>query len=206
MWSSDSKSIALNMEGGLWNVDVASGASRLLSADPNASYPYDWSSDGKYLICTPGGGAKPSLLSLEGGGKVSSFFVSPVVVRGFRFSPDGRWVAYFMNESGQDQVYVAAFPSLNPKRQLSTTGGRYPIWQRDGKELYFVTPDSTLMAAEIRTGSSMEVSFPKPLFKLHITQNLNQYVPSGDGQMILVSERVGDQPRAEVTVTLNGLS
>ena len=98
---------------------------------------------------------------------------------------------------------VAAFPSMDQKRQISTSGGTYPVWRKDGRELYFVTPDSTLMAADIRTDHGIEVSFPKPLFKLNITINTDQYDASPDGSRFLVSDLLTDDPRREVTVVLN---
>jgi Tol biopolymer transport system component len=193
------------MDGALWVVDLATGTQRSLSRERNVTFPYDWAPDGKYLIGTPGGGAKPSLLALAGG-NVTDLFATRVAVRGFRFSPDGKWVAYFMNDSGQDQVYVAAFPAMDRKRQISTTGGRFPVWRRDGKELYFVAPNSMLMAAEIRIGAGMEASFPKPLFKLNISSNVNQYSASADGRRFLVNDLLTDDPRKEVTVVLNWTS
>ena len=175
----------------------------MLSSETDVTYPYDWSPDGKYLIGSPGGGAKPTVLYLEGDRRVTSLFASRVAVRGLRFSPDSKWVAYFLNDSGQDQVYVAAFPSMDQKRQISTSGGRYPVWRRDGRELYFLTAESTLMAADIRTDHGIEVSLPKPLFKLNVTAIMNQYAVSADGSRFLVSDVLTDDPRREVTVLLN---
>jgi WD40 repeat protein len=202
-WSADSKSIAVALDGILHSVNVATGTSQVLSRDVNVTYPYDWSPDGKYIIGNPGGGAKPSLLSLEGDRKVTSLLASQVAVRGFRFSPDGKWVAYFMNDSGQDQVYVSAFPSMDRKRQISTSGGRYPVWRRDGRELFFVAYDSTLMAADIRTDRGLELSFPKPLFRLNMATNMDQYAANADASQFLVSDLLTDDPRREITVVLN---
>jgi Tol biopolymer transport system component len=184
-------------------VNIATGTSQVLSREADVTYPYDWSPDGKYILANPGGGARPSVLWLEGDRRVTSLFASRVAVRGIRFSRDGKWVAYFLNDSGQDQVYVAGFPSMDQKRQISTSGGTYPDWRKDGRELYFVTPDLTLMAADIRTDHGIEVSFPKPLFKLNITITSNQYSASADGSRFLVSDVLTDDPRREVTVLVN---
>jgi len=202
-WSADSKSIAVALDGVLHSVNVATGTSQVLSSDVNVTYPYDWSPDGKYIIGNPGGGAKPSLLSLEGERRVTSLLASAIAVRGFRFSPDGKWVAYFMNDSGQDQVYVSAFPSMDQKRQISTSGGRYPVWRKDGLELFFIAYDSTLMAAEIGTDRGLEVSIPKPLFRLNMATNMDQYAANADASQFLVSDLLTDDPRREVTVVLN---
>ena len=65
------------------------------------------------------------------------------------FSPDGRWIAYTSNESGRTEVYVRPFPggasSGSGKWQISTGGGRYPIWSRNGRELFYENPDSRIM-------------------------------------------------------------
>ena len=203
VWSPDSKWIAVALDGELYSVNIATGTSQVLSRETDMTYPYDWSPDGKYIIGSPGGGARPTVLLLEGDRRMTSLFASPVAVRGVRFSPDGKWLAYFLNDSGQDQVYVAAFLSMDQKRQISTSGGTYPIWRKDGRELYFVTPDSTLMAADIRTDHGIEVSYPKPLFKLNVTHTANQYGASADGRRFLVSDVLTDDPRREVTVVLN---
>ena len=202
-WSADSKMIAVALDGVLHSVNIATGTSQVLSKDVNVTYPYDWSPDGKYIIGSPGGGARPSLLSLEGERKVTSLLASPVAVRGFRISPDGKWVAYFMNDSGQDQVYVSAFPSMDGKRQISTSGGRYPVWRRDGRELFFVAYDSTLMTADIRTDRGFEVSFPKPLFRLNMETSMDQYAANADASQFLVSDLLTDDPHREITVVLN---
>src|ERR1017187_2296929 len=65
------------------------------------------------------------------------------------FSPDGKWVAYESDESGRSEVYVRPFPGPGTPFPISTGGGANPRWSRDRKELYFVAPDSMLMAAPV---------------------------------------------------------
>ena len=69
-----------------------------------------------------------------------------------RFSPDGRWVAYVSNESGEQEVYVQSFPASGGKWQISTDGGAQPVWRHDGRELFYINPDRKLMSVEIKTG------------------------------------------------------
>ncbi len=64
------------------------------------------------------------------------------------FSPDGRWLAYVSDESGRDEVYMQPFPGPGGKRQISTEGGREPVWARNGRELFYRQGDE-LMAVEI---------------------------------------------------------
>jgi Tol biopolymer transport system component len=64
-------------------------------------------------------------------------------------SPDGKWLAYRSAESGLPQVYIAPFPTGNGKWQVSTNGGVFPRWRRDGRELFYLSLDSKLMTTEV---------------------------------------------------------
>lgn len=94
--------------------------------------------------------------------------------RGARFSPDGRFIAYMSNESGRDEVYVRAFDAAKPQApgaqwQISSTGGMYPTWRADGRELYYVGPAGEIMAAPIAvSGSAFEPGAPVVLFQSRI--------------------------------------
>jgi serine/threonine-protein kinase len=61
---------------------------------------------------------------------------------GVDLSPDGRWLAYHTTESGEQQVYVEAFPGPGPRIQISSTGGGSPVWRADGRELFYARPSS----------------------------------------------------------------
>jgi Tol biopolymer transport system component len=108
-----------------------------------------------------------------------------------QFSPDGHWVAYESNESGQAEVYAVPFPGPGGKRQISFRGGRFPRWRRDGKELFYVTPDRELIAAELTAGNgTLEVGRVQKLFKGIVITNTDggSYEVSADGQKFLVVE------------------
>jgi serine/threonine-protein kinase len=62
-------------------------------------------------------------------------------------SPDGHWLAYQSNETGIFEVYVRPFPGPGSKSQISTGGGRLPVWSRNGRELFFLNPDQRIMVA-----------------------------------------------------------
>ena len=84
------------------------------------------------------------------------------------FSPNGKWVAYSSTESGQAEVYVTPFPKTGAKWLVSRNGGFQARWRRDGKELFFMAPDSKLMAADVNSdGHDFEVSGVKTLFETH---------------------------------------
>ena len=205
IWSPDSKRIVVSRRQGLTEVVVSTGATRIVSSDPRVAYPYDWSPDGRYVVCNGGGGRKPMLLAVEGEGKVQPFIDNQYANRGFRFSPDGKWVVYFSDESGRLEVYVAAFPSLAPKRQISRDGGSNPSWSRDGKELFFLAPDLTVMAVRI---AGIEAGTPQPLFKMKVdlTAGLQQYEPARLGDSFLVIDRPPERPTEGVNVIMNWAS
>ena len=80
------------------------------------------------------------------------------------FSPDGRWVAYQSNASGRYEVIVRPFPNKDPAQTISHDGGKYPRWRGDGKELFFVSPDGTMMAADFDAATGRSRGVPQPLF------------------------------------------
>ena len=77
------------------------------------------------------------------------------------FSPDGRWLAYASDESGAYQVYVRAFPDKGGKWQISNGGGVYPVFSRNGRELFFRTEDNRIMVAAY-TGKGDSFAADKP--------------------------------------------
>jgi Tol biopolymer transport system component len=81
-----------------------------------------------------------------------------------QFSPDGRWMAYVSDESKSSQVYVRSFPPSGGKWRVSVGGGTEPRWRRDGKELYFITPDRKVMAVQVKLEATFEIGVPKKLF------------------------------------------
>jgi hypothetical protein len=82
-------------------------------------------------------------------------------------SPDGRWVTWQSLESGQAQVYVATFPAFGARRQVSLSGGCQPRWNRDGRELFYLTLDGKLMSVDFHwPGAAPEVTPPRLLVEL----------------------------------------
>jgi Tol biopolymer transport system component len=80
-------------------------------------------------------------------GKPEVFLQTPADERHLSLSLDGRWLACSSNESGTYQVYVRAFPDKDGKWQISNSGGAYPRWSRNGRELFFDTLDNHIMVA-----------------------------------------------------------
>jgi eukaryotic-like serine/threonine-protein kinase len=115
--------------------------------------------------------------------KPRSFMKTPVAAYDGQFSPDGRWAAYTSRESGRNEVYVVPFEttkvlssgpvsvtSPGDKWQISHAGGGYPRWRRDGREIFYLTPDNLMMAAEVELkGNSFETRKAQPLFRAAVT-------------------------------------
>jgi Tol biopolymer transport system component len=208
-WSPDSQRIAVNLlGGGIQELEVASGKNTALAPDPFTAD--DWSPDGHSLLCFEIGGSRGSRLSvlpLDGATKPRIVWDTPYLTLGFRFSPDGQFVAYTSQESGMFQVFVASFPSFGVKRQISSGGGSVPLWRKDGKELFFREPPGTLMSAEIRTGPKIEATVPRRLFPYGDNSSRptsNQFAVTADGKRFLILDPVQKTvPSAEIMVVLN---
>ena len=117
---------------------------------------------------------------------------------------DGRLIAYNSDESGRWEVYIATFPGFTQKRQVSLAGGMQPRWRRDGKELFYLAADGTMMAAEVSVNGPPMSGMPEQLFQTRLSPspNVPQYDVTADGSRFLVIEpaSVGGEP---ITFLLN---
>jgi hypothetical protein len=123
----------------------------------------------------------------------------------FRVSPDGRWIAYNSDSSGTWEAYIASFRDFTKERRISSAGGVQPQWRRDGKEVFYLSPDGKMMSVEIRPGSELEIGVAKPLFEtrlIEVKYGIHQYGVTGDGQRFLLLEPVSGAPEA-IRVILN---
>jgi eukaryotic-like serine/threonine-protein kinase len=90
-----------------------------------------------------------------------------------RFSPNARWIAYASDESGRSEIYIQPFPvppNGGSKTPISRDGGSQPRWRRDGKELFYLSPDGKLMAADVTEGPTFKASVPKTLFQVPVAE------------------------------------
>src|SRR5262245_18569591 len=156
---------------------------------------------------TRGGDTRLDLWTYDVASKKSKPFLASAFNEGLgRLSPDGKWIAYVSDETGQHQVYVRSFPDGAVKIPVSPAGGNQPEWRRHGQELFYLSPDSTLMVAWMHAqGSQIAAAAPLPLFQTHVDQTRvirNEYTVSADGQKILVIAPIGD-PSAPLVTVLN---
>jgi eukaryotic-like serine/threonine-protein kinase len=190
-----------------------SGAQNRLRDSPYTALPLDWSRDGRWLLygeVHPANARDLWALDMTATDRPPRVVAdTPAQEALAQFSPDGRWVAYQTNESGRFEVVVQPFPDAGAKWQISTAGGAAPRWSADGKELYFLAPDATLMAASVTAaGASFEAGTPVALFATRIVNggtiatNRAQYAVARDGRF-LINQPVGDAAAAPITLILN---
>ena len=141
-----------------WQRADGTGEAQRLTESKNVQFPVSWHPSGKFLAFTEQAGTTQQdlmILPMEGDeasgwkpGKPTVFLNSPFVELEPMFSPDGRWIAYFSNETGRLEVYVRPFPGPGSKWQISTDGGTYPSWSRTRQELFYSSaPDQRIMVA-----------------------------------------------------------
>src|SRR4029077_6727880 len=143
------------------------GKEELLLGEGINSRPVDWSRDGKFVVYESTGSTTGNdiwLLPMEGDHKPVPYLQTPFNEGDAQFSPDGRWMAYASNESGQPQIYVQSIPASGSKFQISNAGGVQPRWRRDGKELFYISAANKLVAVPVKMGDKVEAGTPAPLF------------------------------------------
>ena len=186
------------------NADGAQEEKSLLHDDID-KFPSDWSRDGKYILYTRH--TDLWFLSLPDL-KKSLFLKAPSVLRNGQFSPDGKWVAYASNETGKWEIYVTSFPEPRGKWQVSVGGGEQPRWRGDGRELFYLSPNSKMMAVPVTTGANFEARTPVALFQAAPRQpipifDLFVYDVSRDGQRFLINTQVKQAESAPMSIVLN---
>jgi eukaryotic-like serine/threonine-protein kinase len=214
VWSPDGRTVAFATANPGSGLDIGQGPSNLsrppdrlleLSAPP-IMYPSDWSADGRYLAYyrfDQKTGLDLWVLPLSEDAASTGRRPRAVLQNQFnesqgQFSPNGKWLAYVSDETGEPEVYVQSFPILEVKSKVSPAGGTQPRWRRDGTELFYLAPDQRLMAVTVKPGVSLELEAPRALFVTNLTYagRRQQYNVSGDGQRFLLN-----QPPAARTVS-----
>jgi len=150
-------------------------AAEALLKSPEDKFATSWSRDGRFLLYTVYSSKTKSdiwVLPLDGDRKPIPFLATEFVERTGRFSPDGHWVAYMSDESGQEEIYVRSF-SLNPSGTAAEISGKWlisndrgvaPRWRSDGRELYYQSLSTgKIMAVEVVPGALFRAGTPRPL-------------------------------------------
>jgi serine/threonine protein kinase len=170
---------------------------------------WDWSRDGKsalfrkrnelWYFSWPESVAKPLIQAKW-------------TVQNAQFSPDGRWMAYASNETGNMEIYVSTFPRSDGKWQVSSAGGYEPRWRQDGKELFYLSAEGKMMAVAVTPGAGFKAGSPVALFQTtHRRQPISaqdrfSYDVSGDGQRFLINTKLDEANVAPLSIHLNWAS
>jgi Tol biopolymer transport system component len=169
-----------------------------------------WSPDGKTLAFEdvgPTTGTDIKLLFFLGEGKTSvrEFAATPFNERQAVYSPDGRWIAYVSDESGDFEVYIQPSAGTGQRRKISTNGGAEPIWNPKGGELIFFE-GQTAYAVSVRTSPELAVSAPRVLFEtsaMIANSRFRSVDISRDGSRIVMLVPLDDPKELEIRVVLN---
>jgi Tol biopolymer transport system component len=171
---------------------ATSDSARLLYSSSFNNYASSWSADGKYLLFYSTGDAKTKVdlhvLPLSGDHTAIDFLKTEFIEVLGQFSPDQRWVAYQSDASGQFEIYIRPFPNSGAQWQVSKSGGSFPIWGRDGKELYFASVNRKLMSVAIKAvGTGFEIGEEHELFDMDLRGRAQVSDVTADGSKFLIS-------------------
>src|SRR5438132_916430 len=208
VWSPDGSRIVFGSNrAGAWSLyqksSSGAGSEEAILKLGERKWPSDWSLDGRFILYTqtsPDTQGDVWVLPLFGDRQPIPFLQTKFSERNGVFSPDGKWIAYQSDDSGSYQVWVQSFPA-GSKWQVSSDGGTWPRFRRDGKELFYLAANGRLMSVEVKANTSgLEFSATKPLFESHTT---DRYAVTADGQRFLFSTPIEESTSAPITVILN---
>jgi eukaryotic-like serine/threonine-protein kinase len=185
----------------------------IFTSPPPAAFeniPNSWSPDGTQILCTSETADETTylgLVSISGAG-IKPFLKGNAHYSNGQFSPDGKWVAYASDESGDWEVYVTTYPQASGKWQVSRDGGTEPRWRGDGKEMYYLGPHEELTAVDVNAGETFSAGAPAKLFTFQARAGISStdlftYDAAKDGQRFIVNRYVKPAAIAPLQVLLN---
>jgi tricorn protease-like protein len=218
IWSPDGSRVVFASRNSLYSKNSTGGeAEEFLVQSDLVGAPHDWSPDGRFLLYRSGlltseSGTDLWILPMFGDKKPFPFVKTPFNERDAKFSPDGRWVAYQSNESGSFEIYVQPFPAPDRKSQISTNGGTQVRWNKNGKEIFYISSDGKMMSVPLQLstdGRFLEIGTPVALFPVRIPGGQlllsakQQYAVSSDGERFLVNFIGNESTTSPITIIYN---
>jgi eukaryotic-like serine/threonine-protein kinase len=217
VWSRDGKTIAYRSAaspGCILRLKNANGLEAEHGVGPDRgridAMPNSWTRDDAGIIITQQSaavGSKLLLLSVADGKETSVINASGSQYGG-QISPDGKWLAYASDESGDWEVYITPFPATGGKLQVSRGGGTEPRWRGDGKEIFYVSPTQQIMSVAVSAEGGLSTGPPTSLFQIHArapvsSTDLFSYDVTPDGQRFLVNQYVKPAQIPPLNIVLN---
>jgi Tol biopolymer transport system component len=221
IWSPDgSRIVFTSNRDGRYNLYQKSsngaGEEKLVFKSDEDKWITDWSSDGRFLVYnTLTENADIWVLPLEGDRKPIPFLQTRFGEALSRLSPDGHWIVYWSNDSGRSATYVRPFgwrssegnEAPSERWQISTQGGGFGQWRRDGKELFYLGPGGKIIAVAVKTGVSkgrptFEAGVPKPLLAPPAVE-YDSFAVTADGLRFLLNVPISEEKSRSFTLVLN---
>jgi serine/threonine-protein kinase len=177
-----------------WQAADGTGAVERLTRSPHVQQSTGLSPDGTRLLFTetaPATSEDVMQVEMTGSRTVTPLMQSPFAERNGIASPDGRWLAYEANDTGQFEIYVRPYPAVDSGRwQVSTGGGTRPLWSRTGEELFYVSPAGAIVRIGVERSASWAATTPAVIVKEgYVTPSGfpgRSYDVSPDGQRFLM--------------------
>ncbi len=214
IWSANGSAVAYASErdglAAIWQKGVTGdGKESLLVKEDRSLIPSDWSKNDEYLVYWGSNdktGDDIKIIPVSGDRTARAYLATQFDEQWGKVSPDGKWMAYQSNDSGRFDIYVQPFPVPGSKVKVSPRGGSYPFWRKDGKELYYISPDDKLMAVPVQSGAEISAGTPVALFEIGSygrRNNVYTYQPAVDGQRFLVIKALDNPSTRPLTLLQN---
>jgi len=168
-----------------------------------------WSADDRQILCTAmtnKSSTSLQLVAVDGSG-AKAFLSGDANYMNAQFSPDGKWVAYASNETGDWEIYVTTYPKATGKWQVSRGGGMEPRWRGDGKEMFYLGPHREVTAVEVNAGETFSAGTPVKLFSFQAramisSTDLFTYDVTKDGKRFIVNRYLRPEAVGPLVVVL----
>jgi serine/threonine protein kinase len=211
IWSPDSAQIAFASFRSGAALDLyrkqssGAGEDELLYTSSENKRPTSWSRDGRYLLYAVSSRKSKTdlwVLPIEGAREPRAFLSTEFDERNGQFSPDTHWVAFESDESGSVEIVVRPFPdSSKGKVVVSKGGGRSPRWRDDGRELYYLSADGSVMAVEVAAGPVFQPGMTRRLFQ--VSDYADSLDVTAGGKKFLIGIPTADSVPTPFTVLMN---
>jgi dipeptidyl aminopeptidase/acylaminoacyl peptidase len=217
VWSpSGDRVLATSFTGQLWvsRPDRPNAPTQPLTheLDGAGGFPTDWSPDGRYVVVDQWDATTQTdiwLLPTDPEGTPEEYAKTRYFEGGGRVSPDGNWLAYTSHESGRPLIFLDTFPQPTSRIVVTSASGEWPRWSTDGRALYYIGPESTVMRASLSLeGDRPQVADPETLF--HLTSGFavndisrSPYEVLGDGEQFIFNQEIPEENPDTITVVVN---